>query len=308
MGEGYDTARAPIAGDHRCGRRGYDGRVDGPRWRIADRVLDCSGRTLVMGILNVTPDSFSDGGRFLDADAAVEHGIRIVSEGADIVDVGGESTRPGSDPVPADHEIERVVPVIARLAEAVPHVPISIDTRKAEVAAAALDAGATIVNDVSAGRDPEMLGLVAERRAAVVLMHMKGEPKTMQAAPVYDDVVDEVREHLRDRIEAAEFAGVDAERIAIDPGIGFGKDLEHNLELIRRVDELLELGRPLLVGPSRKRFIGTILDLPEDRRVEGTVGAVARMVARGAHIVRVHDVLEVSRAVRVIDAITRSGA
>jgi dihydropteroate synthase len=281
--------------------------VGGPLWRVGERAFDVSERTLVMGILNVTPDSFSDGGRFLDADAAADHGTRIVGDGADIVDVGGESTRPGSDPVPADREIERVVPVIARLVDAVPQVPISIDTRKAEVAAAALDAGATIVNDVSAGRDPEMLGLVAARRAAVVLMHMKGEPKTMQAAPAYSDVVSEVHEHLRERIEAAELAGVEAERIAIDPGIGFGKDLEHNLEIMRRIDALLDLGRPVLVGPSRKRFIGTILDLAEDRRLEGTIGAVGWMVARGAHIVRVHDVLEVSRAVRVMDAIAGSG-
>jgi dihydropteroate synthase len=281
--------------------------VGGPLWRVGERAFDVSERTLIMGILNVTPDSFSDGGRFLDADAAVDHGTRIVGDGADIVDVGGESTRPGSDPVPADREIERVVPVISRLVDAVPQVPISIDTRKAEVAAAALDAGATIVNDVSAGRDPEMLGLVAARRAAVVLMHMKGEPKTMQAAPAYGDVVSEVHEHLRERIEAAELAGVEAERIAIDPGIGFGKDLEHNLEIMRRIDALLDLGRPVLVGPSRKRFIGTILDLAEDRRLEGTIGAVGWMVARGAHIVRVHDVLEVSRAVRVMDAIAGSG-
>jgi dihydropteroate synthase len=281
--------------------------VGGPLWRVGERAFDCSERTLVMGIVNFTPDSFSEGGRFFDADEATEHAARMVADGADVVDVGGESTRPGSDLVPADEELKRVIPVIERLREQIPGVPISIDTRKAEVAARALDAGASIVNDVSAGTDPEMFDVVREHNAAIVLMHMKGEPRTMQEAPSYEDVVGEVHEFLRERIEAAEFAGIEAERIAIDPGIGFGKDLGHNLELIRRVDAFLDLGRPVLVGPSRKRFIGTLLDLPEDQRVEGTVGAVAWMVARGAHVVRVHDVREVTRAVRVIDAIAGAG-
>jgi dihydropteroate synthase len=261
-----------------------------------------------MGIVNVTPDSFSEGGRFFDVDDAVKHAAGMVTDGADIVDVGGESTRPGSDPVAAEEELERVLPVIERLVEEIPHTPISIDTRKSAVAAIALEAGATIVNDVSAGADPEMLDVVREHDAAVVLMHMKGEPKTMQETPTYDDVVGEVHEFLRERIEAAEFTGIDPERIAIDPGIGFGKDLGHNLELMQRADALLDLGRPLLVGPSRKRFISAILDLPEDQRVEGTIGAVAWMVAHGAHVVRVHDVREVVRAVRVIDAIARGHA
>jgi dihydropteroate synthase len=261
-----------------------------------------------MGILNVTPDSFSEGGRFFDTDDAVKHAGQMVADGADIVDVGGESTRPGSDPVAAEEELERVLPVIERLVEEIPHTPISIDTRKSAVAARALEAGATIVNDVSAGADPAMFDAVREHDAAVVLMHMQGEPKTMQETPTYDDVVGEVHEFLRERIEAAEFAGVDPERIAVDPGIGFGKDLGHNLELMRRVDAFLDLGRPVLVGPSRKRFISAILDLPEDQRVEGTIGAVAWMVARGAHVVRVHDAREVVRAVRVIDAIARGHA
>jgi len=281
--------------------------VGGPIWRIGERVFDCSERTLVMGILNVTPDSFSDGGRFLDRATAVAHATRMVDDGADILDVGGESTRPGSTPVSADEELERVHPVIERLAELHPAVPISIDTRKTDVAAEALDAGATIVNDVSAGADPAMFDLVRDREAAVVLMHMQGDPTTMQEGPHYDDVVGEVHEYLRQRIEAAELAGIDPERIAIDPGIGFGKDLDHNLELMHGVDALLDLGRPVLVGPSRKKFIGTILDLPEEERVEGTVGAVVWMVARGAHLVRVHDVKEVVRAVRVSDAIARAG-
>ena len=260
-----------------------------------------------MGILNVTPDSFSDGGRFLDRATAVAHATQMVDDGADILDVGGESTRPGSEAVSAEEELGRVRSLIERLVEQHPAVPVSIDTRKADVAARALDAGATIVNDVSGGSDPKMFDVVREREAAVVLMHMRGDPKTMQEAPRYDDVVGEVHEYLRQRIEAAELAGIDPERIAVDPGIGFGKDLDQNLELMRGVGALLDLGRPVLVGPSRKRFIGAILDLPEDERVEGTIGAVVWMVGQGAQIVRVHDVREVVRAVRVADAIARAG-
>lgn len=281
--------------------------VGGPVWRVGERAFDCSERTLVMGILNVTPDSFSEDGRYFDPGEAVRHATQMISDGVDVVDVGGESTRPGSDPVPAEDEIRRVLPVIEGIAQNIPDVPISIDTRKAEVADRALAAGATIVNDVSAGGDPVMFDVVRKHDAAIVLMHMKGEPKTMQQSPEYEDVVGEVHEYLRERIEAAEFAGIEAERIAIDPGIGFGKNLEHNLELMRGIGAFLDLGRPVLVGPSRKRFIGTILDVPEDERVEGTIGAVAWLVSRGAHVVRVHDVGEVVRAVRVIDAIVRAG-
>ncbi len=282
--------------------------MGGPIWRVGDRAFDCSERTLVMGILNVTPDSFSDGGRFEDPNAAIEHGSRLVDDGADIVDVGGESTRPGSEPVSAEEELRRVRPVIEGLVERHPAHPISIDTRKAEVAAAAIESGATIVNDVSGARDPAMFDTVREHDASMVLMHMRGDPRTMQEAPKYRDVVAEVREYLRERVEAAEFAGVDPERVVVDPGIGFGKDLEHNLELLRRVDALIEIGRPVLIGPSRKRFLGTILDLPEGERVEGTAGAVAWAVARGVHAVRVHDVKQIVRAVRVIDAIARARA
>jgi len=281
-------------------------RMGGPVWRFGDRAFDCSERTLVMGILNVTPDSFSDGGRFFTPVYASRHGLEMVADGADIIDVGGESTRPGSDPVDVGEEIDRVVPVIRRLVEEAPGVVVSIDTRKAEVAAAALDAGARVVNDVSAAADPLMFALVRESGAGLVLMHMKGEPKTMQEAPTYEDVVAEVHAYLRERVEAAVFAGIDPEQLAVDPGIGFGKDLEHNLALMHHVDALLDLGRPVLVGPSRKRFIGTILDLPEDQRDEGTAGAVAWMVSRGAHAVRVHDVRTTVRAVRVIDAIARA--
>jgi dihydropteroate synthase len=280
--------------------------VGGPLWRVGERVFDCSERTLVVGILNVTPDSFSDGGRYTSVEDAAGHAARMAADGADVVDVGGESTRPGSDPVPAAEEIDRVVPVIRRIAEGC-DVVISIDTRKAEVAAAALDAGASLVNDVSAAADPEMFDLVRERGAGLVLMHMLGEPKTMQEAPRYEDVVAEVHGYLRERVEAAVFAGVDPERIAIDPGIGFGKELEHNLTLLRGIDALLDLERPVLVGPSRKRFIGALLDLPADQRLEGTAGAVAWVVARGAHAVRVHDVKEIVRVVRVIDAIASAG-
>ena len=260
-----------------------------------------------MGVVNITPDSFSDGGLFETVDDAVRHARRLAADGADILDVGGESTRPGSDPVPAEQERGRVVPVIERLTADASVPVISVDTRKAEVASAALGAGASIVNDVSAGADPKMFEVVRQHDAGIVLMHMQGEPKTMQQSPHYDEVVAEVREFLRERIEAAEFAGIDPERIAIDPGIGFGKDLAHNLELLHRIDELLDLGRPVLVGPSRKRFIGTLLDLPEGERVEGTAGAVAWAVAHGVHAVRVHDVKEIARVVRVVDAIARVG-
>ena len=278
----------------------------GPVWRVGDVELDCGERTLVMGILNVTPDSFSDGGRYLDHAAAVARGIEMVDEGADLVDVGGESTRPGSDPVSADEERDRVAPVIQALTAKVP-VPISIDTRKPAVARAALEAGALIVNDISGARDPEMFTVARKAGAGLVLMHMKGEPKTMQVAPHYDDVVAEVHEYLRERIEAAEFAGIAFDRLCIDPGIGFGKDLQQNLRLMHHVDALLDLGRPVLVGPSRKRFIGALLDLPVDERVEGTAAAVSWLVGRGAHIVRVHDVGQMVRVVRVLDAITRAG-
>jgi dihydropteroate synthase len=282
--------------------------ADELHWHAGGRVLDCSERTLVMGVLNVTPDSFSDGGRFLDPDAAVAHGLRLVEDGADIVDVGGESTRPHADPVPPEEERARVVPVIERLAETHPGLAISVDTRTPEVAEAALAAGACIVNDVSGGRSEGMFEVVRQAGAGMVLMHMLGDPKTMQDNPHYDDVVAEVHEYLNGRIEAAEWGGIRPEALAIDPGIGFGKNLEHNLALIRRIAVLQDLGRPILVGPSRKRFIGAILDLPEDERVEGTAGAVAWLIGQGANIVRVHDVRQIVRVARVVDAIVRAEA
>jgi dihydropteroate synthase len=280
--------------------------MTGRVWRCGPAEIRLGERTLVMGIVNVTPDSFSDGGLFGDAEDAVAHGVRLVDEGADLLDVGGESTRPGSDPVPAEEEFRRVLPVIEGLLAARPGVPVSVDTRKATVARDALGAGATIVNDVSAGSEPEMFAAIARAGAGMVLMHMKGDPKTMQAEPSYDDVVAEVHEYLRERIEAAVFAGIEADRLAVDPGIGFGKDLGHNLELLRRLDAFRDLGAALLVGPSRKRFIGTLTGVEEPAdRIDGTSAAVAWCAAHGADVVRVHDVKTMARVVKVTDAIAR---
>jgi len=276
-------------------------------WRVGERELECGPRTLVMGVLNVTPDSFSDGGLFLDHENAVAQGLRLAEEGADIVDVGGESTRPGSDEVPFEEEIERTSPVVKQLVAEL-DVPISIDTRKAEVARAALDAGAVIVNDVSGGRDPEMFDVVRETGAGLVLMHMLGEPKTMQEDPRYEDVVGEVCEYLSVRLGAAVAAGIDRARLAIDPGLGFGKSYHHNLELMRAIEAFLILGVPVLVGPSRKSFIGKALgDAPLGERLEGTLAAVAWLADHGAHIVRVHDVKETLSLLKVIGAIRGAG-
>jgi dihydropteroate synthase len=258
-----------------------------------------------MGVLNVTPDSFSDGGRFFDAEAAVAQGIEMAAEGADLLDVGGESTRPGSEAVPPDEERRRVLPVIKRLAAEV-DIPISIDTRKPEVAEAALEAGATIVNDVTAGGDQRTFEVAREAGAGLVLMHMRGEPATMQQLTDYEDVVGDVRDYLAGRVEAAVAAGVGREFLCVDPGLGFAKTEEQSLRLIREADALLSLGRPVLVGPSRKSFIGWALDLPVEERLEGTLAAVALAVAKGAHIVRVHDVRAAARVVRVTDAILRA--
>jgi dihydropteroate synthase len=272
----------------------------------------CGARAVVMGIVNVTPDSFSDGGRFLNADAAVEHGIELAGEGADVLDVGGESTRPGAAPVPADEELRRVVPVVERLAAAT-NVPVSVDTTKAEVARAALAAGATVVNDVSAGRlDPEILSVTAAAGAGYVAMHMQGEPRTMQADPRYDDVVGEVGDFLLARVEAARSAGVAEGAIAADPGIGFGKTVDHNLRLLAGLPALAERVRvPVMVGTSRKTFVGKLLarvdaasgDLPVDQREEGTLATVVWAVERGASIVRVHDALPAARAISLLDAL-----
>jgi dihydropteroate synthase len=272
-------------------------------WRVGERMVDCSVRTQVMGVLNITPDSFSDGGVHFDAEVAVAAGLRMVEDGADMLDVGGESTRPGSEPVPVFEEIARVVPVIERLVSRA-DVPISVDTRKPEVAAAALEAGASIVNDVSAGTfDDTMFGVVKGSGAGMVLMHMRGTPATMQQLTDYKDVVGEVKAFLAERIEAAVSSGIERERLAVDPGLGFAKNFQQSLLLMKRNDVFAELGRPVLVGPSRKSFIGLVTGTEVDQRVVGTAGAVAWLASHGAHIVRVHDVKEMVRAVRVVDAI-----
>lgn len=255
-----------------------------------------------MGILNVTPDSFSDGGRFLDPGLAVERARRMVEEGADLVDVGGESTRPGAEEVTEAEERERVVPVVRRIAREV-GVPVSIDTSKATVAEATLAEGASLVNDVTALGDARMAAVVARARAGLVLMHMKGTPRTMQQAPTYGDLLGEVASFLAERARRAAEAGVDPRGIWIDPGIGFGKTPEQNLELIARVGELARAGSPVLVGPSRKSFLGKVLDLPVGERLEGTLAACAVAAWSGADAVRVHDVRECVRALRVVDAL-----
>jgi len=275
-----------------------------------DRV--CGAQAAVMGVLNVTPDSFSDGGCFLDPDTAVAHGIALVDAGADLVDVGGESTRPGAAPVPADEELHRVVPVIERLAAAT-DVPISVDTTKATVARAALAAGASIVNDVSAGRlDPDILSVAADAGAGYVAMHMQGEPRTMQADPRYDDVVAEVGDFLATRVDLALDAGIAPGALAADPGIGFGKTVDHNLRLLAGLPSLVERVQvPVMVGTSRKTFIGKLLaraggvadPLPADQRDEGTLATVVWAVERGASIVRVHDVRPAADAVRLLHAL-----
>ena len=276
-------------------------------WRFGPHALECGSRTHVMGIVNVTPDSFSDGGRFLDPEEAVHAGMAMAKAGADLIDVGGESTRPGSDVVPLEEELRRVLPVLKRLAAEV-DVPLSVDTRKAEVAKAAIDAGATVVNDVTAGGDPNMFEAVREAHAGLVLMHMQGDPKTMQEDPRYRDVVEEVKAFLAERVRAAQSAGIARECICVDPGLGFGKTLEHNLVLMRGIGAIVEVGRPVLVGPSRKSFVGRVTGTDMDDRLEGTAGAVAWLVARGAHIVRVHDVREMVRVVRMVDAIRTAGS
>jgi dihydropteroate synthase len=256
----------------------------------------------LMGVVNVTPDSFSDGGLFLEPEAAIAHGEQLAREGAAILDVGGESTRPGAEAVSAEEELARTQPVVSDLA-ALGH-EVSIDTSKLAVAEAALDAGAEIVNDVTALRgDPEIGALVADRGVALVLMHMQGNPRTMQESPAYEDVVDDVKAFLAERMEVAIAAGVGEERIWLDPGIGFGKGLEHNLELLRRLGELRELGRPLVVGTSRKSFIGKIDGSEANERLGGTIASCVLAAAEGADVLRVHDVAEVRQAMTVAAAV-----
>ena len=259
-----------------------------------------------MGIVNVTPDSFSDGGMFPDAASAVKHGLRLLEEGADLLDVGGESTRPGSEPVEMDEEQSRVLPVIEGLRREAPEAILSVDTRKAEVAHDAIVAGADVVNDISAGTDPDMFGVVASASAGMILMHMQGEPATMQQDPYYDDVVAEVRGFLAERVEEAVAAGIGRDRLCVDPGIGFGKNLEHNLALLRAIGSFRELGVPVLAGVSRKRFIGELSGADDPAgRLDGSVAAAVWCTSQGVEMVRVHDVGPTVRALRVVDAIAR---
>ena len=256
-------------------------------------------RTYVMGILNVTPDSFSDGGSFDDPGRAAAHGLRMIRDGADIVDVGGESTRPGARAVPAAEELRRVLPVIERLSKA--RAVVSIDTAKAAVAGAAFEAGARILNDVTALRDPRMARAAARAGAAVLLMHMKGRPRTMQKAPRYRDVVAEILLFFREKLKIALRAGIPRDKILVDPGIGFGKSPEHNVEILRRLDEFRRLGCALAIGTSRKSFIGHFLRRRPDERVSGTAATVAAAILRGADVVRVHDVREMVDVARMTD-------
>ena len=274
-----------------------------PSWRIQGHTIALKN-THLMGILNTTPDSFSDGGRFLEPDVAVKHGVRMWKEGAHIVDVGGESTRPGAHAVLIDEQCRRVLPVIEGLRAKTSDLMISIDTTDPEVAAAAVAAGADIINDVSGLRDPRMIEVAAKTGAGVVIMHMQGDPRSMQKNPVYNNVVDEVLGFLEERAGAAEKGGVHPEAIAIDPGIGFGKTLDHNLELIREIPRFTAWGRPLLLGASRKSFLETVTGVAvPDQRLWSTVGLSAFAVSLGARVLRVHDVKENRDAVRAVEAV-----
>ncbi|OQY30152.1 MAG: dihydropteroate synthase [Candidatus Cloacimonetes bacterium 4572_55] len=275
-------------------------------WR--NGVLNLSARTHIMGIINLTPDSFSDGGKYLDANRAVDHAWKLVEDGADILDFGGESTRPGSEPVSLDEESRRVLPVIEAVIDQI-SAPVSIDTYKSQIARRALDIGCDIVNDISGLRfDKDMAGVIAERDAACVLMHIKGTPRDMQRNPVYNDVMKEISDYLQESIRLAEEGGIDPKKIIVDPGIGFGKRMEDNINIHRNLRKLNQLNKPILFGSSRKSFLGQILDLPVDQRMEGTIASVAVAVINGAHIVRVHDTLPIKRAIRTIDALIGKSA
>jgi len=270
------------------------------------RVTVRAGRPLIMGVLNVTPDSFSDGGKYLDAERAVTRGIQLAAEGADLIDIGGESTRPGSRRIPVEEELRRVLPVVRRLAKAV-RVPLSVDTSKAEVAAQALAAGVSIVNDVTALRgDPDMGRVVARHRAALILMHMRGSPETMQRSPRYRDVVDDVATGLLAAVDRAQQAGVPRAHLLIDPGLGFGKTATHNLTLLRALPAFVRLGFPVVLGPSRKSFIGAALQADLQDRLSGTLACVAHAYWCGIHIVRVHDVQPTVHLLRMLAAIDRT--
>lgn len=274
--------------------------------------MNCRGKqlafgqhTLIMGVLNVTPDSFSEEGRYFEVDSAIAHAKRMVNEGADIIDIGGESSRPGALSISADEELTRVLPVVERLASEVP-VPISIDTYKANVARRALQAGAHIVNDITAlSGDSDMASVVSEMHAGLVLMHMKGNPRTMQHSPAYQNVISDILRFFHERIGKAEKNGIHPDSILVDPGIGFGKTTEHNLEILRRLRVFQSLNKPILIGTSKKSFIGKILDLPVNERMEGTAATIAWAISQGADVVRVHDVKPMRRVAQMTDAIYR---
>jgi dihydropteroate synthase len=274
-------------------------------WKICHCVLDLSDRPLVLGIVNVTPDSFSDGGSFAAVDAAYAHGLRLVEQGADMLDVGGESSRPGASPVSAEDELARVLPVLERLAKRA-GVPISIDTYKAVTARRCLDAGAAVINDISALGDPEMAGVVAASGAGVILMHMQGTPATMQVAPHYQDVFDQVRRFFQERLQESANKGIAIEQVVFDPGIGFGKKTEHNLTLLARLADFQDLGRPMALGVSRKGLLGRLLDRPVERRLAGSLAVASDALSRGAvQVLRVHDVEETRDAVTILTVLRR---
>lgn len=276
----------------------------GGKLRCGKYTLQLDQRTQVMGVLNVTPDSFSDGGKYDDPGRAVEHARKMAAEGADLIDLGGESTRPGVEPVPLEEEKRRVIPVAKRLTREL-DLPISVDTYKPEIAREALESGAHLINDISGAGNPELTSLVAQFRVPLIIMHMQGTPRNMQENPHYRSLLPEIISFLEERIKIAEEAGVDGANIVVDPGIGFGKTLEHNLEILQRLEELKILDKPILIGTSRKSFIGKVLGLPVEERLEGTAATVAISILKGASMVRVHDVKEMARVARMADTLKR---
>ena len=272
--------------------------------RKREKIFDCRG-PVIMGILNVTPDSFSDGGRYSSVEKAIAKAEKMIEEGADIIDVGGESTRPGAEPVTIKEEIKRVVPVIKEIRKRW-EIPISIDTSKPEVAKITVEEGADIINEITAAKDPEMENFIIENKIPIVLMHMLGEPRTMQKNPEYKDLIGEIYQFLEERVNFFLRNGMEKETIAIDPGIGFGKTVEHNLMILNHLDSFLYIGTPLLIGPSRKSFIGITLNLPVEERVEGTIASVVWSYMKGACIFRVHDIKENLRALKLASAIKNS--
>jgi dihydropteroate synthase len=275
------------------------------QWQLRNRVIEFGRRPLVMGIVNVTPDSFSDGGNFLDTDAAVGHALKLVAEGADILDIGGESTRPSAEPVPLDEELRRVLPVVTELVRRT-HVTISVDTLKPEVARQCLEAGAAIINDVGGFREPAMIRVATEHRAGVIVMHMQGTPQTMQNDPRYTDVIREVGKFFEDRLRALGESGIPPEAVCLDSGIGFGKTLDHNLELLANLGAFARFGRPVCLGVSRKGFIGQLTGRARSERMPGSLAVACFAAARAAsHVLRVHDVAPTRDAVMLLDSIDR---